>query len=189
MWVPASTHPAPSNNATANANEQERIKDTMVHAWEEDTHTTYGTGLLMWHCFCDEKGISEQGRAPASQASLSAFVTHMATLYVGRTISNYLNGVRAWHILHSVPWAMEKAEMDTILHTAEKLTPDNAKRKKHRPYTPKFIAQIGQQLNCKTPLDAAVFACLTTCFYASARLGEFTTRTLSSFNANTHITP
>ena len=189
MWVPASTHPVPPNNATANTNEQERVKDTMVHAWEEDTRATYGTGLLMWHCFCDEKGISERGRAPASQALLSAFITHMATSYAGKTISNYLNGVRAWHILHSVPWAMEKAEMDTILRAAEKPTPENSKRKKRRPYTPEFIAQIGRQLNRETPLDAAVFACLTTCFYASARLGEFTTRTLTSFNANTHITP
>ena len=37
-------------------------------------------------------------------------------------------------------------------------------------------------------MDAAVFACLTTCFYASARLGEFTMRTLTSFNPNSHIT-
>ena len=96
---------------------------------------------------------------------------------------------RSWHILHSVPWAMEKAEMDIMLRVAEKLTPDNVKKKKRCPYTPKFIEQIGRQLNRETPLDAAVFACLTTCFYASARLGEFTTRTLSSFNANTHITP
>ena len=79
--------------------------------------------------------------------------------------------------------------MDTILRAAEKPTPENSKRKKRRPYTPEFIAQIGRQLNRETPLDAAVFACLTTCFYASARLGEFTTRTLTSFNANTHITP
>ena len=39
------------------------------------------------------------------------------------------------------------------------------------------------------PLDAAIYACLTTCFYASARLGEFTARTLGSFSPNTHVTP
>ncbi|KAH8976763.1 hypothetical protein EDB86DRAFT_2766097, partial [Lactarius hatsudake] len=38
------------------------------------------------------------------------------------------------------------------------------------------------------PLDAAVFACLATCFYASARLGEFTVPTLSSFRPNAHVT-
>ena len=189
MWIPASTHPASPDNIAANTNEQNRVKDTMVHAWEEDTRTMYRTGLLMWHCFCDEMGVSEWGRAPASQALLSAFVTHMATSYSRKTISNYLNGVQAWHILHSIPWGMEKAEMDTILRMAKMLTPVNSKRKKCHPYTPDFIVQIRQQLNCKNPLNTAVFACLTTCFYASARLGEFTTCTLSSFNTNTHVTP
>jgi hypothetical protein len=39
----------------------------MVHAWEEDTRAAYGAGLLMWHCFCDDKGILEEERAPANQ--------------------------------------------------------------------------------------------------------------------------
>ena len=44
-----------------------------------------------------------------------------------------------------------------------------------------------QKLNLELPLDAAVYACLTTCFYASARLGEFTVRTQTSFNRHKHI--
>ena len=111
------------------------------------------------------------------------------TSHLGKTISNYLNSVWAWHILHSIPWAMEKVEMDTILHVVEKLTPDNLKRRKHYPYMPNFIIQIGWQMNCKIPLDNTIYTCLTTCFYTLARLGEFTTRTLSSFSTNTHITP
>ena len=160
----------------------------MVHAWEEDTRTAYGAGLLMWHCFCDDKSVPEQDRAPATQTLLSAFVAHMAAAYAGRTISNYLNGVRAWHILHSVLWGLEKKEMDTMLRAAEKLTPEAAKRKKRRPYTPDFITAIRQHLNLEEPLDAAVFACLATCFYATARLGEFTVRTQNCFNANKHVT-
>lgn len=128
-------------------------------------------------------------RAPASQALLSAFVAHMATAYSGKTISNYLNGMRARHLLHNVPWLLEKREMDAMLRAADKLTPSSSKRKKRRPYTPEFILAVCRQLDLEKPLDAAVFACLTTCFYASARLGEFTVRTLGSFNPNSHITP
>jgi hypothetical protein len=112
----------------------------------------------------------------------------MAAAYSGKTIANYLNGVRAWHILHSVLWVLEKKEMDTMLRAADKLTPGASRKKQHLPYTPTFIAAIRQQLNLQEPLDATVFACLTTCFYASARLSEFTVRTLSSFNPNAHIT-
>jgi len=160
----------------------------MVHAWEEDTREAYGAGLLMWHCFCDDRGVPEPERAPASQALLSVFVAHMAAAYSGKTISNYLHGVRAWHVLHSIPWRLEKKEMDTMLRAADKLTPTSSRKKKRRPYTPDFIAALKQHLNPEDPLDAAVFACLTTCFYASARLGEFTVRTLDSFSPNAHVT-
>jgi hypothetical protein len=161
----------------------------MLHAWEEEMRISYGAGLLMWHCFCDEKGIPEAARAPATQPLLSAFVAYLAAAYSGKTISGYVSGVRAWHILHGVPWVLEKKEMDTMLRTAEKLTPNSSKKKKRRPYTPDFILAIRSHLDLDRPLDAAVFACLTTCFYASARLGEFTVRTLSSFSPTTHITP
>ena len=75
-----------------------------------------------------------------------------------------------------------------MLKAADKLTPNASKRKKRQPYTPEFIATIKAHLDVEKPLDAAVYACLTTCFYASARLGEFTARTLESFSPNTHIT-
>ena len=188
LWIPATPRtPAPHDSALSNS-ELERIKDTMVHAWEEDTRASYGAGLLMWHCFCDSKQVSEYGRAPASQTLLSAFVAHMAATYSGKTVAGYLSGIRTWHLLHGIPWALEKREMDTMLRAAEKLTPGTSKKKKRLPYTPAFISAVRQHLVLDNPLDAAVFACLATCFYASARLGEFTVRTLATFNPNTHIT-
>ena len=87
--------------------------DMMLHAWEEDTHISYGAGLLMWHCFCNEKGTPEEARVPASQPLLSMFVVHLAAAYSRKMISGYLNGVRAWHILHGLPWTLEKSEMET----------------------------------------------------------------------------
>ena len=39
------------------------------------------------------------------------------------------------------------------------------------------------------PIDAAVFACLTTTFYTAARLGEFTIRRLGGFDPLTHVKP
>ena len=188
QWIPMTSQATEADITSPSRAERERVKDTMVHAWEEDTREAYGSGLLMWHCFCNDRGTSEQARAPASQALISAFVAHMASAYSGKTISNYLHGVRAWHILHSVPWQLDKNEMDTMLRAAEKLTPASSKRKKRCPYTPGFIVALRQQMNLEEPLDAAVFACLTTCFYATARLGEFTVRTLQTFNANAHIT-
>ena len=103
-------------------------------------------------------------------------------------IMGYLSRVRAWHVLHGLPWALEDNEMTTMLRAAEKLTPSTSRKKKRHPYTPAFISVIRSQLDLEKPLDAVVFACLTMCFYASARLGEFTVRTLNSFTLTAHVT-
>lgn len=120
--------PSPVNDALC-----EHVKDTMIHTWEEDTHEAYGSLLLMWHCFCDHKAVPKFDRAPASQPLVLAFVMHMASAYSGKTILNYLHGVQAKHILHSIPWCLEKAEMDTMLRAADKLTPSTSKKKSGAP--------------------------------------------------------
>ncbi|KIJ11617.1 hypothetical protein PAXINDRAFT_15527 [Paxillus involutus ATCC 200175] len=57
------------------------------------------------------------------------------------------------------------------------------------PYTVDMLASIWTHLNLSSPLHTAVFACLTTAFYATARIGELTTKTLHSFNPTMHIKP
>lgn len=75
-----------------------------------------------------------------------------------------------------------------MLHAANKLTPASSRKNKCCLYTPGFILALWAHLNLEKPLNVVVFMCLTTCFYASARLGKFTVKTLTSFKPNTHIT-
>lgn len=168
LWAPTPLALGHTHTPGISKAEQVHIKDTMLHTWEEDTWVSYSTGLLMWHYFCDMKGIPKSKRAPTSQALLSAFVTHLASTYSGKMIAGYVNSVHAWHILNNLPWALEKKAMDAILQAAEKLTPNTSRRKKRCPFTPAFISVIRSQLNLDRPLDMAVFTCLTTCFYTSA---------------------
>ena len=92
-WTPSSPIPNHLNGPVLTHTEHKQVMDTMVHAWEEGTHVSYSAGLLMWHCFCNEKGIPKQERAPAMQALVSSFVVHLAAAYSGQTISGYVNGV------------------------------------------------------------------------------------------------
>ena len=115
QWIPFHCFRPDVGPTAINDADRERVKETMIHAWEEDTRAAYGAGLLMWHCFCDSRATPEHERAPASQALVSAFVAHMAAAYSGKTIANYLYGIRAWHMLHSVPWQVESSEMETML--------------------------------------------------------------------------
>ena len=185
LWRPL----APHSQRTSQLSDEdlERIELVMARAWELDTHATYSSGLLHFMVFCDKKNMPERDRAPANHMLLLSFVPTLAGAYSGSAISNYLYGVRAWHILHRVPWRVEKAEMDAMLKAAEKVTPASSKRKKRRPYTIEFILAIRQHPDLSKPLDVSVFACLTTCFFGTGRVGEFTVPRLDGFNPEIHI--
>lgn len=161
----------------------------MLFAWAESIRESYDSGLLVFHVFCDSRSIPESERAPADSLLISTFIAFTAGSYSGKTIANYVFGVRAWHILHGMCWALNDEEIDALLKATENLTPSSSKRKKRRPYTIEFICAIRDRLNLQSPLDSAVYSCLTTTFYRTARLGEFTVPTLSSFNPNLHIKP
>ena len=160
----------------------------MSNAWADSTRESYSAGILVYHVYCDMEGIPEELRAPTSQHIITAFVTSLAGAYAGSTISNYVCGIRAWHILHGLEWRLNPLEMDAMLKGADRLAPPSSKRKKRRPYTPEFIAALRQHLKLNNPLDAAVFACLTTCFYAAARPGEFVVPRLDAFSPSRHVT-
>jgi hypothetical protein len=77
--------------------------------------------------------------------------------------------------------------MDTLLKAAVIMSPPDAQRAKRPPLHLEKIAAIKTLLDLSKPLDSAVFACLTTTFWGTARLGEFTLPDKIHFDATTHI--
>jgi len=149
----------------------------------------YGSGLLNFHVYCDQKNIPENERALANPVLISAFISSLTGAYSGSTIDNYVYGIWAWHILHGVKWQMDTAELEALLRAAEKTAPPASRRKKRVPYTPDFILAVRGQLQLNNPHDAAVYSCLTTAFYSAGRLGEFTVPNLRAFNREAHVKP
>ncbi|KDQ18900.1 hypothetical protein BOTBODRAFT_170888 [Botryobasidium botryosum FD-172 SS1] len=171
------------------AEDLELIDGLMPHAWTQSTRESYGAGLLNWHVFCDEKEVAEEQRAPASSILVTSFIAMLAGCYSGKTISNYMSGIRAWHILHGIPWNIPSPEHDAALKAADALTPSQARREKRQPFTVEIISAIRGQLNLEDNLDAAVFACLTMAFYGIVRVGEFTVKRIRDFDPAIHIKP
>jgi hypothetical protein len=168
--------------------ELERVYNVMSNAWAESTRESYSAGILVYHVFCDARSIPEEQRAPANQATVTSFIVSLAGSYSGSAISNYVYGIRAWHVLHGLEWRLSSLETDAALKGADRLAPPSSKRKKRQPYTTDFITRLRQQLSIEEPFDAAVFACLTICFYAAARVGEFVVPRLDAFSPSTHVT-
>ena len=190
LWLPDPAHRTlaiadlPAGTA---ASDLDLIRDTTEGVWSVTTLELYGSGLLAFHVLCDRKGIPEHERAPVHDVTLKLFVSTLAGIYNGDTIRNYVYGIRAWHILHSVPWTRNTAELDTLIRAALRLTPPSSKRPPRSPWTPEFLRAIKPHLAVDSPLGAAVWACATMGFFSLARLGELTMPMLKGFRNDCHV--
>lgn len=149
---------------------------------------SYAAGLLVFHVFCDHRGIPEDQRAPASPDLIGLWISHLAGSYSGGAVRNYVSGVRAWHIIHGVEWRINKPQLDTLLRSSERLRPLESRRKKRQPFTVQFIEALLSQLDLNDPFDASTASCLTTTFFGAARVAEFTVPRLESFDPVKHVT-
>ncbi|KAI5897477.1 uncharacterized protein SCHCODRAFT_02461006, partial [Schizophyllum commune H4-8] len=183
-------HPASVCRASSDAHlDTDRIATVMANGYADGTAETYGSGLLVYHVYCDLKGVAEEDRAPAAAILISSFAASLAGSYGGGTVANYVYGVRAWHLIHGARWAMNKDELDVLLKAADKLAPPTSRRKQRQPYTIEILARVRPRFDLQVPLDAATWACLTTTFWSGARLGEFTVTNLQSFDPRVHVKP
>ncbi|KIJ61935.1 hypothetical protein HYDPIDRAFT_95331, partial [Hydnomerulius pinastri MD-312] len=62
------------------------------------------SGLLIYHVYCDMHDTPEHQRCPISPTLLLAFLSSCAGVYSGSALSNYASGIKAWHLLHGLPW-------------------------------------------------------------------------------------
>ena len=134
-------------------------------AWAESTHKAYSFKILAYHVHCDKRNIPEHLQALISNPLATSFITSPARSYSGSTISNYLDRVHAWHILHGLPWRLNLLELDALLRGVKHLTPASSKMKKLLTYTPNLLASIHSHLCLNIPFDAAVWAsyCMFSC--------------------------
>jgi hypothetical protein len=190
LWKPAISPPR-ANNALPNVISEEqldRILQVINAAWAESTKTLYGAGLLVFHVYCNTHGVPEEQRCPVATPLMLAFLASCAGSYSGASLSNYVAGLKAWHLLHGHSWDVNSTELKTVLEGASRLTPPSSKRAVREAFTPDTLALLKLSLNLQEPLHAAVFACVTICFWSIARLGELTVANIKSFDSQKHIT-
>ncbi|KAG0703379.1 hypothetical protein DFH29DRAFT_998529 [Suillus ampliporus] len=164
----------------------QQVITVMNTAWTQNTRESYGAGLLVFHVFCDTRGIPELQRCPVNMLTILAFVASCAGAYAGRTLANYVFAIHAWHILHGQTWEIQQSQLKSALDGAASQAPPDSKCTKREPFTIAIITQIRNHLDLNSPLNAAVFACLTTAFYSLTRLGELTVKSIKVFTSDQH---
>jgi hypothetical protein len=160
LWSPLCSRLSATNLSSLALTDIQRIYDVISQAWADSTKVTYGSGLLTFHIFCDNKDIPEVDLAPASSNLLATFIATLTGSYLGSTISNYLSGVRAWHTIHGLDWALSEVESNTLLKAVSSLAPPSLKRSPREPYTVDSINTIRTRVDISIPLHTAVFTCL-----------------------------
>ena len=165
----------------------ERIEGVSLNSLQPATQATYGAGLLAFHVFCDQKGVAEDLRAPVDNLILKSFVATLAGIYSATSITNYTSAIRAWHIVHGIEWKIGDPEMNAIIKGAKQMAPRSSTREKREPMTKGYIEKLRPHFSDTIPLDVAVFACLTTAFWSTARLGELTVPNLLAFDPKIHV--
>jgi len=182
IWRPNTDRAEGMGYAPLTDSDLTRMLNVMAEAWAPGTRETYGSGLLVFHVFCDSINTPESERCPVSTLTLLRFITACAGAYAGTTIANYIFAVKAWHTLHGGTWNIRMTEIQAALDGAARLAPNTSRRSKRLPWTPELIARIAAILNFADPLDAAAFACLTVVFWTMSRTAEFVTPNLSCFS-------
>ena len=190
MWKPENSRSTLNDNGlpvNIGAIDLARIKEVLDETYAPKTRSTYGTGLLIFHIFCDHKEVDEKHQAPVNPTVLSSFISTLIGTYGGSTIKNYVCSVRAWHIIHGKQWKVNDNEVEALLIASKKMAPKESKRKEKEPWTMEYLTKICKALDPKDPKDAAILACLTTAFWGTARLGEVTVPNLGGFDPAIHV--
>ena len=167
------------------------------------TKTSYGGGILRFSQFCDEHGIREEERMPASYALLSAFIGTFKGRVAGSTVRGWMSGLRAWHLVNHAPWhgddkwvklARSAANKEGVTHkkaprspiSLEHLTVLKVSTRRFW-FEPTSRPPTQAHLNLSLPFHAAVWAVATTTFFGCRRLGETTVLSRTTFSPSRHV--
>ena len=131
LWLPVSTRKLGSSTALTE-HDLSWILTVITASWAHGTRETYGSGLLVYHVFCDLRGVPDAERCPADPTLVLSFLSACAGSYSGNALANHLYALQAqaWHTLHGMPWTMTKTEMLATLNGAVALAPSTSKKAK-----------------------------------------------------------
>lgn len=165
---------------------REKRFDAVFGSVEASTRATYGAGLLRFHEFCDEQGVEELQRVPASDYLLSAFVAHHLGKVGTSAVNNWVAGLQLWHTLQDAPWLGNRG-LKAALKGVGKQAPASSTRPQRPPVTRAHLLCLRRYLDLTATMDSAVFATACMAFHGCNRLGELLVPSAGGFDAAKHV--
>ena len=179
---------AQNNGGGLSSKDVESFESVMAHSLEEATRANYGAGLLRFHQFCDDKGVSEDDRVPASVDLIGTWLAQMGASKVShKTMNNWIAGLRAWHLKERAIWYGDCPQIKMLLRGALKVTPTSSNRPPRSPVTISHMKALHENLDFQNSFDVAVWAAASVAFWGCCRLGELTIPSLNKYEPSRHV--
>ena len=132
------------------------------------TLSNYVAGLLRFTKFCNDSGIMEDLRMPASEDLLCIFImTHGAGRVGYCLLSNWLLGLEMWHLINSAPW-MRRAHLARAVKGSATATPLSSSCSPRPPVTFTHLNLLHDTLNLSNTFDTLLLLSPASPFGASA---------------------
>lgn len=155
--------------------------DVLFNTIKLETLKNYALTIIRYIEFCDRQFIPVERRFPADREAVLTFLCEFQGLRRADTISKYLDGLRFWHSVHSLEMDMPRDIW--LRHKRGMRNLEPAGREPRPPATYKDLIAIYESLDHTKPSDICFWAACSVSFFAIARPGDVTLRTLDAFDS------
>lgn len=151
------------------ATTESQLRDVLSLCLADSTLDNYTSGLKSFLAFCDRESVPLEARLPASEHLLCAFAASRAGGVVLSTVRNRISAVRAWHIIHCMPW-QGGLHLQYVLNGVDRLAPDALPPRP--PITRVMLELLHSHLDKSVSINACLLAAADIAFWGQSRLGE-----------------
>ncbi|KAE8228167.1 hypothetical protein CF326_g6912 [Tilletia indica] len=143
----------------------------------KSTSSGYGSNVVSFLRWCDDIDIAPFLRFPTPANVLLLFVASTLQNYRKSTMEKRIAGLRFWHDVHGLPWALEPSTLRRIRGSFNYLCiPPLPARD---PVRPQDLREIKARLNFQDRAHLAVWAWTLFGFWSMARSGEISVSSVS----------
>ncbi|KAF5393253.1 hypothetical protein D9757_000765 [Collybiopsis confluens] len=157
----------------------------MIGALASASLTSYGSGLLRFHQFCDKMGIPKADCMPADDQLIIGFIGFYLGEVGGSCVKNWLSGLCAWHDFHDAPWPSDSWRI-RFARTGARIAGSHHRRPARNSITLAHMLALYFKLNFSLPFHCTVWAVACMAFWGCCHLGELTVPSANAFNPKFH---
>ncbi|KAE8217071.1 hypothetical protein CF319_g8757 [Tilletia indica] len=145
---------------------------------KEETRVQYAGHVLNFLRWADDMDVPLHLRFPTPANLLLLFFSSVASFYAESSLNKIVSGLKMWHAVHGLPWALDRVQAKTVAQAFSNLSLEPLDLR--RPIRVQDFQAMRDQIQPGDGADVAVYACALFAMWSMARHGELTVRSASA---------